>query len=277
MGNLDLLDKVIKVKDLFSDAVNIYTKPEREAEGFLIDYYKNMEISDPFEKAALISEVRTILKKYKNTHDILEVAKKYIHQDSAENEVDPDWIMQFNDSAKKISSEDFQIIWGRILASECNDPGSIPKNLLFVLERMDRISAENFVKICKTVVRIGTQYCPIIPFIKMDELKKYGITFDILVDAEAFGLIEVDSSYIANGYSVNFSAEEKPHEISYCQKKYQYNDDQDEVRIGSVIFTRTGESLYKFLLNNEIDGLGITELEGYWEEICLPQIKTGEQ
>lgn len=279
MGEVsEVVKALIPVKEIFIDPVKYAMKTRTEAKDTYIQSIKDSDDIDPVAKAVLIKNYCKVLKEYENTHDIYEVANQLVKPESKENNnIDPDWYMKFLDSAGKISSEEFQIIWGRILASECNDPGSIPKDLLYVLERMDKVAAENFVKICKTTVQIGNDFFPIIPFRNMDRLGKYGINLDILVDAKALGLIETESSTFSNGYTVTFSADEKPHRIIYCNKNYQYNDNQDEILSGNVIFTRTGKSLYKFLLNNKIDGLGITELDGYWEEICLPQIKLGEK
>lgn len=38
----------------------------------------------------------------------------------------------------RISSKEFQWIWGKVLARECKNQGSIPLVLLYTLERMDK-------------------------------------------------------------------------------------------------------------------------------------------
>ena len=66
------------------------------------------------------------------------------------------------DKAKLISSKEFQWIWGRILARECNKPGSIPLVLLYTLEKMDKEDAEVFTTLCRIAVQLKGEYAPVI-------------------------------------------------------------------------------------------------------------------
>ena len=82
------------------------------------------------------------------------------------------------DQARLISDEVFQSIWGKILAEECNDNNSIPKKLLYTLAQMDREDAETFTTLCSLAVKVDDEYEPVIWCHRLDEYKKWGITFD---------------------------------------------------------------------------------------------------
>ncbi len=64
--------------------------------------------------------------------------------------------------AKLISDEDFQKIWGKILADECSDPGTIPKSVLFILQKMDKDDALSFTNLCSLVINVCGEETPFI-------------------------------------------------------------------------------------------------------------------
>lgn len=58
------------------------------------------------------------------------------------------------------------MLWGNILAQECNIPGSIPRSLLHIMEQMDKDMATAFMTVASVSVYIeeerGREYAPII-------------------------------------------------------------------------------------------------------------------
>jgi hypothetical protein len=62
--------------------------------------------------------------------------------------VDKDWIFQFFESAQNVCDEDMQILWGKILAGETNQPGSYSKRTIQFLKSLEKIEAEMFTKYC---------------------------------------------------------------------------------------------------------------------------------
>jgi len=71
-----------------------------------------------------------------------------------ENKPEPEWIDHFFDIAEKISTEDLQYWWGKILAGEIKKPGSFSLRTLEVLKNMSRQEAENFAKLGQYVLHI---------------------------------------------------------------------------------------------------------------------------
>lgn len=70
--------------------------------------------------------------------NIVQIVLKNLQESANPQKVEDDWLEQFMNKAGCISSKEFQWIWGKILARECNDPGNIPFALLHTLERMDK-------------------------------------------------------------------------------------------------------------------------------------------
>lgn len=84
-------------------------------------------------KAALISNARKIVKEYCNQKNIVSIAIQSVKSNAKPENIDDDWLAQFMDKARLVSAEEFQLIWGKILANECNHPGCVPRALLEIL------------------------------------------------------------------------------------------------------------------------------------------------
>ena len=96
-------------------------------------------------------------KKQQNIEAICANAAEELASESEvpENKPEPDWINHFFDMAEKVSSEDLQFWWGRILAGEIKKPGSFSLRTLEVLKNLSRQEAENFKKLSKYIIEDG--------------------------------------------------------------------------------------------------------------------------
>lgn len=229
-------------------AVNTYIKEIQEK-----DY-------DPVTKAALISEAKQVIKGYCNQNNIVEIAMQSLQEDAKPEDVEDDWLGRFMDKAKLVSSQEFQWMWGKILARECNKPGSIPLALLYTLERMDKEDAEAFTALCRTVVRIEQEYNPVIIGSKFDEYKSLvGIDLDKLLNLNALGLIEMDLGVLSSGYAVE--PDVLPAKIFYFDEECEHSGVKS-ISVGNVIFTKSGEALCR--------SIDVAKIEGFWETYFLP-------
>lgn len=236
-------------------AVNTYIKEIQEK-----DY-------DPVTKAALISNAKQIIKGYCNQNDIVEIAMQSLQSDAKPENVEDDWLAQFMDKAKFVSSQEFQWIWGKILARECNEPGSIPFTLLFTLEKMDKEDAETFTALCRTVVQLEGEYTPIIINSRFDEYKSLlEINLDKLISLNALGLIEMDLGPLSFGYVLK--AETFPAKVIYFDRKYELSEGE-QICIGNVLFTKVGQALCQ--------SIDVDEIEGFWEAYCLPHFEKNKK
>ena len=111
-----------KLIDKLSDAVGFIATPKGnrkniiEAEQFLIDQIKADDGKPYIQKAAEISNARRLIREYNNQNDIVNIAIQNLGEDAMPENIDVDWLAYFMDRAKNISTEDMQIIWGKILA-----------------------------------------------------------------------------------------------------------------------------------------------------------------
>ena len=168
------------------------------------------------------------------------------------------------DKARLVSDADFQLIWGNILAEECNKPNSIPKGLLHILEQMDREDAFSFSRVRSVSVsytdNTGDSYTPVILFnSERSFYESIGITFEALFNLKSLGLIE----FVPSTDEVYFVGSlVKPVNIRYHDEIYTLPDGKNEFRTGSVIFTRVGVALRK--------AISVEKIDGFFQKYCLP-------
>lgn len=265
------LDSLGEVAELFIEKISnaigwVITRetPKKIAVQSFIEDVKRSDF-DPIEKAALISNANSIVKEYCNQAVIIQKALASIQDNAKPELVEDDWISQFMDKARLISDSEFQTIWGRILAEECNQPGCIPRSLLHTLEQMDRNDAEQFTLLCTfsiyTINNNDKKYLPIIIWKHMEDLyEKKGITFDGLVSLKALGLIETSIGKLNPEYITDYKA--CPSDIHYFDKSYKLMENMIQIPIGNVIFTKVGQALCQVI---ETRGY-----ENFVEEYCIP-------
>ena len=261
--NFDGLGKVaINLTNKLADGIGWIASRESPKKLGVNTYIKEIQEKDydPVTKAALISNAKQIIKGYCNQNDIVKIAIQSLQNDAKPENVEDDWLAQFMDKAKFVSSQEFQWIWGKILARECNKPGSIPFALLYTLEKMDKEDAEAFTALCRIAVDLEGEHIPVIINSKFDEYESLvGLDYDKLVSLNALGLIEMDLGQFASGYELE--TETFPVKVVYFDKEYEFSEEQ-QIDIGNAIFTKVGQALCQ--------SIDIDKIEGFWETYCLP-------
>lgn len=63
----------------------------------------------------------------------MQIALENLKSDATPNEIDDSWLMEFMEKCKNICDDEIKIIWGKILAEECNTLNSVPKKVFNVL------------------------------------------------------------------------------------------------------------------------------------------------
>lgn len=164
------------------------------------------------------------------------------------------------ESAGFVSSEDMQLVWGKILANEFERPGTTPPNMIRVLSEITPVLARAFRKICSMRVWI----CPlledenierafqktIVPYHgHEDAFLEMGISFNTLNELETLGVIKVStiSGYVTrkiDNIKVLLCIGEKLEVVN------QHNI--DEIPIGDVMLTSVGEALQRITEAEEI-------------------------
>lgn len=261
--NFDGLGEVIvNLTNKLADGIGWIANKETPKKLAINTYIKEIQEKDydPVTKAALISNAKQIIKGYCNQNDIVKIATRSLQNNAKPENVEDDWLGQFMNKAKIVSSQEFQWIWGKILARECNEPGSIPCTVLFTLEKMDKEDAETFTALCRTAVQLEGEYAPFIINSRFDE---YNLLLDIdldkLISLNALGLIEMNLGPFSNEYVLK--TETFPAKVIYFDREYEFSAGE-QICTGNVVFTKTGQALCQ--------SIDVNKMEGFWENYCLP-------
>lgn len=219
-------------------------------------YLSDIENSDiPSEsKLMAVLNAKQTIKKLRNQSKIADIAVANAPEGtdfSKQSGVDEEWFDRFMDSAGFVSAEEVQLIWGKILAKEFENPGSTPSNMIRILSEITPTYAQAFRKICsmKTVIigidnagnpQSATQSV-FVPYLQNEDvLHKMGLTFGMLNELDTFGLIKFDalSGYVTTGVE---------HKIVLLYTNGQTitinKHEKNIVPIGNVMLTSTGQCL----------------------------------
>lgn len=214
------------------------------------------------QKAALISRAKKDIKEYANQCCVVNGAFQYLDETAKPEELEEDWVAQFFDKVRLVSNEEFQLIWSRLLAEECNTPGSVPKSLMFILERMNRETAEDFMKLCAITITVYNESAPLIKNENNESLVELGLSLDKLISLESIGLIKMSGGFLSSSFALIKNKDDEEKRISYFDHRYKLPEDMDSFPVGDVLFTKDGYALYKAVVP--------TEKEGFWEETVVP-------
>jgi hypothetical protein len=112
-------------------------------------YVEQASLSSRSESRQTYQELR----KQQNIESICAEAVQEMLDETKVSEVKPeaDWINRFFEIAENISTEDLQLLWGKILAGEIRDHGSFSLRTLETLKNMSRQEAEIFCRLGKYV------------------------------------------------------------------------------------------------------------------------------
>lgn len=246
---------------------------ERIAQKTYIEELKKSNLP-PLMKSALISQASKTIKEYVNQANILQIAIKNMDPSSTPENIQDDWLSAFMDKARLISDEEFQLIWGHLLARECATPNSIPKTLLCILEQMDNEDANSFSSICSFSVHIhepnDVVMLPIILYSKVAEIyHKYGITYESLSDLQSFGLIQIDTgrySLISPDKAYEYTCIKSPIILHYFDEEYTYPNDMQTLSTGNVMFTKSGAALCKVITKV----ITVEKRPDFFKTYCIP-------
>ena len=252
-------EKVRKEASGFWGKLRPYFGLEKKA---LDTYIKEINKSDlsPVIKARLTLTAKSDFKKWKNQESIAEIAFNEAKEGtdfSEKSGVNEDWLDRYMDAAKFVSSEEMQLIWGKILAGEFEKPGSTPPNMIRILSEITPELAQAFQKICsmkvlifpiKENVHIGDIYTStIVPYrANVNRFNELGLSMKILNELDALGVLKYFSDDYANELPL-------PECLFYTEYEFEIVE-QEVIPIGNVILTDTGKALLKITEPVKIEG-----------------------
>lgn len=239
-----------------------YAGVTKKAVDMYIDEIEKADMS-PEAKAFYILNIKKTIRGIKNQKAIADIAMENARKGtdfSAVSGVSEEWLERFMDSARFVSTENIQIIWGKILANEFETPGSTPPNMIRILSEFTPDLAEAFKKICSMKVLL----CPLsenedvecyVPRVfvphKINEKRmgEMGLSFDVLNELEILGVIKQE---ILKGYIIQGVEHEKMIIAFEKELELVIEHAKGSLPIGNVLLTSAGKALQEIIDVEEV-------------------------
>ncbi|WP_412523428.1 DUF2806 domain-containing protein [Shewanella chilikensis] len=234
-----LIEKVSNAVGVLYEPRRIRKKAEAEAEAEKIKALAGIELSE-IQQRGIERLVHQEARKQENIESITAKAAAELPPTAKTEELEEDWVAHFFDRCDKVSNEQMQSLWSKLLAGEATNPGTYSKRTIDFISTMDKSDADLFTKFCQFVWMIGDA-TPLIFDVQADVYNKQGINFGTLKHLDAIGLISFESTA---GYR-RFGFPKRavifyyglPTLVEFAK------DNENEIQVGKVLLTQAGREL----------------------------------
>ncbi|MDQ6996577.1 MAG: DUF2806 domain-containing protein [Mariprofundus sp.] len=177
---------------------------------------KQMEVHPEYAHIAVKKFGQKILREQINLDIITKNAmdeitqESYNEQDDSVENISSDWLNAFEKEAVNMSSDEMQLLFGKILAGEIKKPSSFSIRVVNLVSQLDKRTAASFQLLCSlsTAISLDTHVLDarVISLggnASQNCLQKFGVTFSVLNALVEYGLVIPEfNSYMDYGLSV---------------------------------------------------------------------------
>lgn len=254
----NFLDKVGNAIGYFDIAM--INKSVKAAHKSIIEEITERKDINLIERAAIISNYKTIIKQHKNKVNITEKAIKLLDVNINPKLVDNDWIDYFYDKSKYSSNEEMQNIWAQILAGNFNKPNSVARSVIHTVSIIDEKCAKTFSQLLNFIVEDidNKELVVLIPYDSNDQyFTDIGLNYTKLFELEKFGLIKIITDKVWDESSKNFK---------YFNKHISVSGKSEEmgIYVGNVLLTNDGVNLANIIYNASYDEKMLNIMLSVW-------------
>lgn len=217
-------------------------KAKGEGQVAKIKWQSDSELSE-IQQRAMQRVLHQEERKQRNIENIVAKALPEVKENAKPEDVEDDWYANFFDKSRLVSDEEMQMLWGKVLAGEVNQPGSFSRRLLSLLADLDKKDANEFLLICRfSYTKNNVPEHPLI-FIPAEGIfEEAGFGYQNLTNLESMGLISYDSL----GFMHRQYAHLENLRVNYFSttltlrwpSKWDGN-----LNVGHVVFTNLGQQL----------------------------------
>ena len=163
---------------------------EAQAQAKLIEAKKKVEIRELLAEA----EREHQLREQGRLISIIDQAAPQLTHDVEPDNIDKDWRENFRAKARHVTTDDMQAFWGRLLATETNNPGTVSKRAVNAVADMDRKDAELFTRLCGIIWETpgGRKHILIYDY-RHSIYESAGLTLTALQSVQSMGLVGMSS------------------------------------------------------------------------------------
>lgn len=243
-----LIEKISGAIGVIYEPTKIRRKAQARADVAIVEAQTLIEV-DELERRALARFVVEQGYQQRNIENITASALLYLDDQADPTEMDSDWISDFFEKCKRVSNEEMQKLWSRILAEEANNPNSVSKRTVDFVSTMDRSDADFFAKLCNfSDNSLGE---PLIYDTQANIYNDNGLNFKDLAHLDSIGLINFNSlGYIRKGHGKNLRVA-----VAGKLLDIEFTKDKDnDLQFGVVMLTKIGQDLRKICSIETPDG-----------------------
>lgn len=232
---------------------------------------KQMDVDPEFARVAVKKYGQKIVREQVNLDKVSEIAAHQIHQDIIRAELKPDetteippinedWLNNFEKEASQKSTEEMQLLFGRILAGEIQRPSSFSIKTVKLLGELDHSAAILFRHLCSLCVclKFGNIYIDArVPSLggnaASNALQKYGLGFSMLNILHEYGLIIPDyNSYFDYQMCIAHENSQVKFILSHQSNDYQLlplagRTKDQSLKLSGVAFSNSGMELMQIV------------------------------
>ena len=207
-----------------------------------------------------------IIKEQLNLDDITHRTAKellnedYSNKEETQTEINDDWLNEFENHARQMSSDEMKFIFSKILANEVNNPGNFSIRTIRIISQLDNLAAKLFEKLCSCAVSmqvgnhiIDTRIISLEGNAGANTLSKYGLSFDNLNVLQEYGLIISDyNSYMIYSTCVVDEENKVQIPIKFAKDYFAFLPTDREkydktLQFNGVALTKSGKELYNII------------------------------
>jgi hypothetical protein len=212
----------------------------------------------------------------------------FAKQETTDKEISEDWLNEFENNARQMSSEEMRFIFSKILANEAKNPGNFSIRTIRLISQLDNNAAKLFQKLCSCAISmqvanhiIDVRVVSLEGNAASNSLTKYGFSFDNLNVLQEYGLIISDyNSYMQYAPCV-------VNEQNSVGLAFKFNDEHfaflptdrekydNTVKLNGVAFSKSGKELYN-IIPKEQNSTYKTDFQAFLEKrhLKLVPVKT---
>lgn len=187
--------EIRKIAEAFNDSRQLLGTVSYENEGLSIATGNQTEIVTP--ERTIEDRIRDRIafqeiKKQINLEQISQHAAEEMRdkEQVSEEKVDEDWISRFFKIAEDISSEEMQVLWGKVLAGEVSKPRSYSLRTIETLKNLTKSDAQLFAKVAQAAMWCNGKSLILNPDQNCEYIEtEFGITFVNVLRLKELGLI----------------------------------------------------------------------------------------
>lgn len=206
------------------------------------------------------------IRKETNIAKSILIAEDILSQDQQEPSDDPiedDWLFSWREYAGRVSADELQDLWGRILAGEVKQPGSYSMRTLEFLKGLSKSEAELISKAARFVIdqRIYRE--------KEEYLEAEGLNFSQLLFLQDIGVL---SGVEALGLNTTYRTQDENKYFKHLLAGnkvilLEHEDKSKTVEAGIYLLTRVGIEVLK------LASFGVNQ--GYLDSVARDYVKKG--